>query len=103
MRAWKKIIWIVACCITINALGQTNGGQSMDIQQRVDYINQHVTNLTPDQQSKIRTIEEYYLSTIKRVRPEAIDSLRHVTDNNIRMVLSNEQLEQYQNLAMYPH
>lgn len=103
MKTWMKLICIVACCISINALGQTNGGQSADIQQRVGYINQHVTNLTPDQQSKIMAIEQEYLSNIKTVRPEAMDSLRHATDNNIRLVLSNEQLEQYQNLSMYPH
>ena len=103
MKTWKKLVCIGACCIAINASGQTNGGQSMDVQQRVAYINQHVTNLTPDQQSKIMAIEQNYLSTLKTVRPEAADSLRRVTDNNIRLVLSNEQLEQYQNLGTYPH
>ena len=103
MRTLAKLICMGTCCIAINALGQTNDGQGMDPQQRVAYINQHVTNLTPDQQSKIMAIEQEYLSNLKIVNVTATDSLRRVTDNSIRAVLSNQQYEQYQSLTMYPH
>lgn len=92
-----------ACCITINVLGQTSVSMSSDAQQREDYINQHVTGLSIDQQSKIRAIEDDYLVKRGGVEGTGIDSLRRATDNNIRAVLSNQQFEQYQSLAMYPH
>jgi hypothetical protein len=103
MKALMKLICIGACCLTINAIGQTSVSQSMNARQRADYVNQHITGLTPDQQSKIATIEEEYLGQGKRVNATATDSLRRATDNKIRAVLTNEQYEQYQNLTMYPH
>lgn len=103
MKTLTKLLCIGACCLTINALGQTGINTGSNVQQRVDFINQHVTNLLPDQQSKIAAIEEDYLGKCKIVNPTATDSLRHDTDNKIRGVLTSEQYAQYQSLTMYPH
>jgi Spy/CpxP family protein refolding chaperone len=102
MKALTKLVCIGACCLTISTLGQTAPNTGNNLQQRVDFINQHVTGLLPDQQSKITAIEEDYLGKCKIVNETATDSLRHSTDNKIRAVLTGEQYAQYQSLTMYP-
>lgn len=103
MKALKRFLIVGIWFTAINASGQTGANTSnMTIQQRTDYINQHVTGLTPDQQSKITAIEENYLGKSKTVNGAAMDSLRRDKDNKIRAVLTTEQYGQYLTIA-YPH
>jgi hypothetical protein len=100
MRNLKRILLLGSCFIGMTAFGQ-NANQ-MNPQQRTDYIMQHVTDLTPEQRSRLLDIENEYQSQAKVVGgPLQIDSLQKATNVKIRGVLSNMQYEQYGNLNPY--
>jgi hypothetical protein len=98
MKNLKKIVLIAACSIGTVAFGQN----SMNPQERTDYICQHVTDVSSEQRSRLMDVENEYQRNARVVgNPVGIDSLQKVTDRKIMGILSNMQYAQYQSLNPY--
>jgi hypothetical protein len=96
MKTIKRLLLITSCFAGIHVFtGQLNPDQ------RIDYISQHVADLSADQKAKLQEIEVQYQSDIRSTDPTRMDSLRHATDRKIQVVLTNTQYEQYQSLTPY--
>ncbi len=99
MKTLKTWAFAILCCGVIHATAQN---RSPVPQQRTDYIKQHVSGISADQESKILAIEQSCSIAMQNMHmtkdKSASDSIRRSTDSHIKAVLTPDQYSQYKKI-----
>jgi hypothetical protein len=100
MRTLKALIFASLCTITISTVAQSDvPSQTNTPQQRTNYIKQHVSDVTSDQESKILSIEQQCSTAMQSTtNNKAKDSILRSSDSQIKAVLTPDQYTQYEKI-----
>lgn len=95
MKFLKILTLAVFCCTVINMKAQNTS----TAQQRTDYIKQHISGISSDQESKILSIEQSCSTAMHgATNMHAKDSIRRSTDSQMKQVLTPNQYSQYKKI-----
>lgn len=100
MRILKALIFAGLISITAGVAAQGSVPQQSNTPQlRTNYIKQHISDITSDQESKILSIEQNCSTAIQSTTNyRAKDSLFRSTDLQIKTVLTPGQYIQYEKI-----
>ncbi|HTA83540.1 MAG TPA: hypothetical protein VK783_11415 [Bacteroidia bacterium] len=107
MKTLKTLALASMCIVALSASAQEH--QKMDpnqmAQKQTDNIKQHVTGITPDEESKILVIEQDFSKAAQDARASSngdrdamktkMESLRQERDTKLKGVLTADQYTQY--------
>lgn|SRR6185312_14124516 len=102
MKILKTLVFAGLCSIAISTVGQgsvTLPNNTPVPQQRTNYIKKHVSDISPDQESKILSIEQSCSNAMQSANNSiAKDSIRRSSDAQIKTVLTPDQYTQYKKI-----
>ena len=107
MKTLKTLALASVCIIALNASAQEHQKMAPNqmAQKQTDNIKQHVTGITPDEESKILVIEQDFSKAAQDARANSngdrdamktkMESLRQERDTKLKGVLTPDQYTQY--------